>query len=91
MPDGELIETVGAVLSTVIKVFETAPADKFPAESDAVPSAKLIPSVPVPVMPEIVIVLEAFPLPETAMVPFAVPVLRRFTFDSARLIEFAPE
>ncbi len=49
---------------------------RFPRASIAVPDAIEIPSVPSPVMPERVTVLVA-PLPVTAMLAFAVPVLLR--------------
>jgi hypothetical protein len=68
----ELIVTVGAVLSTP-KVEPVPPSVVLPAESLAEAAAMDMPSVPSPVMPEMVTVLEAVPVPEDTTVPVAVP------------------
>jgi hypothetical protein len=89
--DGALIETVTGVLSAENVVLAPEASAVLPARSDAVPAAMEIPIVPVPVMLEIVTVREAVPLPETAAVPSAVPVLLSVTLALARVTLSAPE
>src|SRR5438552_658777 len=67
---------VGLVLSTVKVVLGPAAGAALFAVSIAVPAAMLMPSVPFPVMLEIVTV-RVVPEPETPNVPLAVPVLFR--------------
>ncbi len=74
--DGDPIDRVGALLLTVKVVLGPAPEAVFPARSEAVPEAIDIPSVPSPLMLEMVIVLVE-PVPESVTVPSAVPVLLR--------------
>lgn len=75
--EGEPIETVGAVLSTIKVVLAGVEvAIGLPAASLAVVEAIVIPKVPLPLMPEMVITLVLVPDPETppTKVPVAVPV-----------------
>ena len=82
--------TVGAVLSTVNVLLGPAAGARLPAVSDAVPDASEIPSVPSPVMLEMVTVRVVVPVPETATDPFAVPVLFRVTLPDASVTVLAP-
>ena len=90
--EGELIVTVGAVLSTVKVALGPAAGAAFPAVSVAVPAVIEIPIEPSPVMLEMVTV-RVFPEPETTTVPLAVPVLFNVTLPAARVLElkFASE
>ena len=78
--------TVGGVLSTANVPLGPAGPALFPTVSVAVPAAMEIPSVPSPVMPEIVTVL-VLPLPETPIVPVAPPVLFKVMFAGASELE----
>lgn len=71
---------------------ELGPAERdvFPRESTAVFAAIEIQRVPSPVIPEIVTVLVVEPVPETAIVPFAVPVLFKVTCEEFNVTELAP-
>jgi hypothetical protein len=62
----------------------------FPAASVAVPAAIEIPSVPSPVVPEIVTVRVAVPVPLTAIMPVAVPVVFSVMFVVASAIAATP-
>lgn len=74
--DGEEIEIVGAVLSTLNTVEGPAATTKFPAVSEAVLEAIVIPNVPSPVILEIVTVLvDVLESTVTAIVPVTVPVV----------------
>ena len=74
----------GAVLSTVKVVLADEAGDAFPRVSVAVPAAMLMPSVPSPVMLEMVTV-RVFPVPLTPMDPAAVPVGFSVMLPVARL------
>src|SRR3990172_9032331 len=66
-------------------VLGPAAAALFVAKSLAVPAAIDIPSVPSPIMLEMVTVRVAVPVPLTATVPLAVPVLFRIISAGARV------
>jgi hypothetical protein len=87
--DGALIARVGAVLSTTKVALGPEAAAVLPAKSLAVPAAIEMPSVPFPVMPEIVTVREAVPAPDTATVPVA-PAAFKVIFAVVRVTESAP-
>ena len=72
--EGAENKTTGAVLSTVKVALEPAAFAKLPTASIPVPGAIEIPIVPSPLMFVIVTVRE-LPVPETEIVPLAVPVL----------------
>ena len=57
----------------------------LPATSLAVPAARVIPSVPVPVMP-LMVTVRVVPEPVTATVPLAVPVLFRVMLPVASVL-----
>ena len=76
---------VGAVLSTLKVVLGPAAAAELRAVSVAVSAAIEIPSVPSPVMLEIVTVLVVLPVPVTATVPVAVDEVLRVTSRFARV------
>ena len=84
--EGALIVTVGAVLSTVNVALGPAAGALLPAVSVAVAAASEIPREPLPVMLEIVTVRVA-PLPVTATVPLALPVLFNVTLAATRVLE----
>jgi hypothetical protein len=66
------------------------PAEEtVPPLPDAVPEAIDIPIVPSPVMLEIVTVLLVIPLPLTAILPVAVPVVFNVTSAAARETDVA--
>ena len=75
----------GAVLSTVKVPLGPPAAALLPATSFAVPAGIEIPSVPSPVMLEMVTV-RVVPLPETATDPVAVPVLFNVILPAARVL-----
>ncbi len=79
---------VGTVLSTV-KVALGPAAAAEPIALLAVPAAIDIPSVPSPVRPLIVTVRAVVPVPLTATVPLAVPVLFNVTFAAASVTDVA--
>ena len=89
--EGEPIETVGAVLSSTKVVDGPADAAVFPAASTAVAEAKLIPIVPSPEQLDKVTVRVEVPVPVTAAVQSAVPVLLTVTSLSASVTAVAPE
>ena len=71
--EGSEIERVGAILSTTKVALAADAGAVFPAVSKAVPAAIEIPSVPFPVMPEMVTVRAVLPVPLTLTVPAADP------------------
>ena len=77
--EGAEIAMVGALLSTVNVALGPAPGALLPAVSVAVPAAMLIPSVPLPEMPERVTVrvvpLPVTPTDEAAAEPVAFTVM----------------
>lgn len=84
--DGEPIEMVGAVLSTVKVVLSPAAGARLPEVSDAVPDAIEIPRMPLPVMLEMVTVL-VVPEPLTAKLPEAEPVECKVILPTAKVLE----
>ena len=80
-----LMATVGLVLSTVNVTEGPAAGAAFPAVSVAVPAAMEMPSVPSPVIDEIVTV-RVLPAPVTARVPLAVLVLFSVMFPGTRVL-----
>ena len=78
------------MLSTVNVELAPEASAELPSESTAVLLPIKIPSVPFPVIPEMVIVLVVEPVPETAIVPFAVPVLFNVTCEEFNVTELAP-
>ena len=77
---------------SILKVVEgPALAEVFPAASDAVAEAKLIPRVPSPVHEESVTVRVEVPVPLTATEQSAVPVLLSVTLPTTVETEEAPE
>ena len=84
--EGEPMDIVGAVLSTVKVVLAEEAGAVLPAVSVAVLAAMVIPKVPFPVMLEIVTVL-VVPVPLTAMVPVAVLVVFSVILPVARVLE----
>ena len=78
------------MLSTVKLVLGPAAEARFPAVSLAVDAAILIPSVPSPVIPEILTVIVVVPDPVTATVPVALPVASRVMFEFSRVTASAP-
>jgi len=81
---------VGAVLSTLNVLLGPAAGAVLPAVSDAVLAAIEIPSVPSPVILEIVTVRVVLPVPVTATVPLAVPVLFSVTLPATSVTVSAP-
>ena len=79
------MEIVGAVLSTVNVVLALDAGAVLPAVSLAVPAAIEMPSVPSPEMLEIVTV-RVVPVPDTASVPVAVPVVFSVMFPVASVL-----
>ena len=77
--------TVGAVLSTVKVVLAEDAGAELPAVSVAVPAAMVMPSVPFPVMLEMVTVL-VVPVPLTAIVPVAVLVVLSVILPTANVL-----
>ncbi len=90
MTEGPLINIVGAGGATV-KVALGPAAGEFPSWLDAVPAIMDIPSVPLPVMLEMVTSRVVVPAPVTETAPFAVPVLFKITLPLANLMAEAPE
>jgi hypothetical protein len=88
--EGAEIAAAGAVLSAVKAELGPPEVAKFPALSMAVPAAIDIPNVPSPVMADIVTIRVVFPVPVTATVQLAVPVLINVTLASDRVSESAP-
>ena len=82
--------TLGTVLSTVNVVLGPAAGTGAPARSVAVPAIIEIPSVPSPVIPEMVTVRAVAPEVETATVPLAVPVVLSVMSAVARVIALMP-
>ena len=72
-------------MSTVKVVLGPAPGALLPARSLAVPEAMVIPSVPSPVIPEMVTV-RVSPVPETPSVPVAVLVVFKVMLPVARVL-----
>ena len=91
LADGALITKVGAVLSTLNVVEGPAPAALFPAASEAVAEASVIPTVPSPVQELNVTVRVEVPVPLTATEQSAVPVLFKVISLEATLTAVAPE
>ena len=85
LAEGAEITTVGFVLSTEKVVLGPAAKVLFPAVSVAVPAARLMPKVPSPVMLEIVTV-RVRPVPVTATVPLAVPVIFNVMSEVAKVL-----
>ena len=83
--EGGLIVTVGGVFPTANVPLGPVAGAKLPARSLAVPAAIDIPNVPSPVIPEIVTV-RVLPLPLTAIVPLAVPVLFNVTAEAINVL-----
>jgi len=83
--EGEPMLTVGGVLSTV-NVVDGPAAGALPLALLAVPAAIDIPIVPSPVIEDIVTVRVEVPVPLTAAVPLAVPVLFNVTFPAASVM-----
>ena len=79
--EGEPIPTDGRVFATLKVPLGPTPG-QLPELFDAVPDAMVMPSVPSPVMLDTVTVRLEVPLPDTPIVPFAVPVLFRVTSES---------
>jgi hypothetical protein len=88
--DGAPIERVGRTLSTLHVALGPAANAVLPTVSDAVAAAMEMPSVPFPVMPEIVTVRVAVPEPETPTVPVTPPVVLSVTLAFASVTVFAP-
>jgi hypothetical protein len=85
---GTVVVPPGTVMvgCTTLKVVEAPEAAaEFPARSVAVPEAMEMPSVPTPVMLEIVTVYD-FAEPDNATVPLALPVLFKVIFPSASVL-----
>ena len=76
--EGALIVMAGALLSTLNVVLGPPAAEAIPDELTTTPAATEMPSVPFPVILEMVTV-RVLPLPETATFPEAVPVLFNVT------------
>ena len=89
--EGDPIETVGAVLSSVNVVEALDAAAVFPAASEAVAAAIEIPIVPSPEQEDKVTVREVVPAPLTAAVHVADPVVLTVISLSAKETEVAPE
>ena len=77
-------------MSTVNVALGPAAGAPLPARSVAVPAAIEIPNVPSPVIPEIVTVRAEVPVPVTAIVPTAVPVVISVIFGVASETAFIP-
>jgi len=88
--DGALMTTVGAKLSTENTVLRAEAGAVLPSRSLAVPGVMLIPNVPSPLMALMVTVRVAPvivpPVPVTATVPLAEPVLISVTFAAVRVV-----
>ena len=89
--EGEPIETVGAVLSTINEVDGPAESAVFPAKSLAEAAASEIDAVPSPEHDDKVTVRVAVPAPLTAAVQLAVPVVWTETSLAAKVTVSAPE
>ena len=83
--EGAAMEIVGAVLSTVKVVLGPAAGARLPARSEAVPAAIEIPRLPLPVM-LLMVTVRVRPVPLTAIVPLAVPVLFSVMLPAARVL-----
>ena len=77
---------VGAVLSTVKVVLGPDAGVVLPAGSLAVPAAMEMPNVPSPVI-LLMVTVRVRPVPETPIVPFAVPVLFKVMLPEASVLE----
>ena len=89
--EGDPSETVGAVLSTLNVLEGPALEAVLPARSEAVPEAKEIPIVPSPVQELRETVRVEVPVPLTATVQSAVPVLLSVRSAAIVVTEPAPE
>jgi hypothetical protein len=88
--EGALMLIVGGSLSTP-KVADALDAGaRFPAASDAVPAAMVIPSEPVPVIELMVTVAPEAVTLDTPMVPVAVPVVLKEIFAGISVEALAP-
>src|SRR5947208_1787626 len=83
------VGALGAVLSTVKVVLGPAEAAVLPAVSLAVPDAIEIPRVPSPVIGERVTIRVAVPVPDTATVAAAVPVVFNVMSPDASVTKLA--
>src|SRR5262245_26203593 len=81
-----VLGAAGGVLSTANVALGPAARALLPAASVAVPAAREIPRAPSPVMPDSVTV-RVVPVPETATVALAVPVLFSVTPRADRVLE----
>ena len=88
--DGDPIETVGAVLSSVKVVDGPTAAAVFPAASEAEAAATEIPTAPSPEQDVRVTVRVVVPAPLTAAEQVAVPEVFTVISPFARLTEVAP-
>ena len=79
------VATVGPVLSVVKVALGPAAGARLPTLSDAVPAAMPIPRLPSPVMFSMVTICVT-PVPETATVPLAVPVVFRVTLPGLSVL-----
>ena len=84
------MDSVGAVLSTAKVALGSVGVAVFPAVSDAVPPAKLMPKVSSPLMALIVTVGVLVVPPLTDTVPVAVPVVSKDTSPVVRFTVSAP-
>lgn len=76
----------GTVLSTVKMALGPVANAVLPARLLAVAAPMLIPMVPSPLMAETVTVRPAVPLPLTATLPVALPLVARVTSPAARVM-----
>ena len=90
VPLGAPMLRVGAELSTVNVVLGPAAAALIPSFPVAVAAARLMPSVPSPVIELIVTVRVVVPVPDTATLPVAVPVVFNVTLPAANVTASAP-
>ena len=88
--EGDPIETVGAVLSSVKVVEGPSAAAVFPAASVADPAATVIPTAPSPEQDDRVNVRVAMPAPLTAAEQVAVPEALTVMSPLAKVTEVAP-
>ena len=89
--EGAPIESVGAVLSTLKVVEGPAPESALAALSVLVAAATVIPTVPFPLQEERETVRAEVPVPLTASVQSAVPVLLSVTSPTTSATDDAPE
>jgi hypothetical protein len=82
--------TAGWIVSTETVALGPAAVAGLPAASVAVPAAIDIPSVPLPVIPEMVTSRVVVSMMLTPTVPVAVPVVSRVIAVGSRLTELAP-